>query len=74
MEFLKEFDRVMALIEEYPLVGPQWPGLDAQGVRKASLARFPFSVAYVVLESRILILAVAHASRRPGYWRDRRRG
>ena len=39
---------------------------------RAVLKRFPFSVVYVVQSTDIVILAVAHFRKRPGYWRDRK--
>lgn len=33
--------------------------------------RFPYSLVYKIVESRIVIIAVAHHSKEPGYWRDR---
>jgi plasmid stabilization system protein ParE len=35
------------------------------------LKRFPFRIVYRVLVDRILVVAIAHTSRRPGYWKDR---
>jgi hypothetical protein len=35
------------------------------------LAKFPYSVIYKEKDEVILIVAVAHAKRRPGYWRGR---
>ena len=35
------------------------------------LRRFPFSLIYTVMGDQLRILAVAHHSRRPGYWRNR---
>jgi hypothetical protein len=32
---------------------------------------FPFAIVYIELETEIRILAVAHGSREPGYWRRR---
>ena len=32
---------------------------------------FPFRIVYRVVDDGVLIVAVAHAKRRPGYWRDR---
>jgi toxin ParE1/3/4 len=48
-----------------------WPPHD-HGTRRYLLQRFPFSVVYRVEARRILIVAVAHARRRPGYWKSRR--
>ena len=39
--------------------------------RAYPVKRFPFRMIYRVLEDRILVVAIAHAKRRPGYWRDR---
>jgi hypothetical protein len=41
-------------------------------VRRALVGpRFPYSVVYLEDEDEIWVLAVAHAKRRPGYWRGR---
>lgn len=39
--------------------------------RECPVRRFPFRIVYRVVENRILIVAITHAKRRPGYWRDR---
>ena len=41
------------------------------GTRRVFPTKFPFSVVYAVRETEIVILAVAHFKRRPGYWRER---
>lgn len=41
------------------------------GIRRCRLRRFPYGLIYALDQSDILILAVAHAHREPGYWRDR---
>jgi plasmid stabilization system protein ParE len=33
--------------------------------------RFPYGIVYEILESEILVIAIAHMHRQPGYWRDR---
>ena len=40
--------------------------------RFAVLDRFPFAVPYQIKREEIVILALAHTSRRPGYWSRRR--
>lgn len=42
-----------------------------EGVRRVLVRRFPYGVFYVVEAGVLLVLAVAHARRRPQYWRDR---
>ena len=39
--------------------------------RSCSVARFPFQIVFRHDELRVVIVAVAHAKRRPGYWRSR---
>lgn len=41
------------------------------GTRRLVMGRFPFIIHYADLPSTIWILAFAHTSRRPGYWRRR---
>jgi plasmid stabilization system protein ParE len=47
-----------------------WPA-DADDVRYYILRRFPYTIHYEVRGSEVLVLAVAHQRRRPGYWQDR---
>jgi len=62
--FALEVERAIGLIAESP---ERWPTHSA-GTRRYLLRRFPFHVVYRVETSRILVVAVAHGSRRPGYW------
>lgn len=40
-------------------------------VRRALVDRFPFAVIFEIRKEEILIVAIAHASRDPGYWQNR---
>lgn len=40
-------------------------------VRSKGVAGFPYRVVYFVDDDWLTVVAVAHAKRRPGYWRDR---
>ena len=66
--FSEEIDAAESAIVRLP---EAWPAFD-HGTRRYLLRRFPFSVVYRVEARRILIVAVAHARRRPGYWKMRR--
>lgn len=44
-----------------------------QRTRRFILSGFPFDLVYCALPDEILIVALAHHSRRPGYWKDRLR-
>jgi hypothetical protein len=39
--------------------------------RRALVARFPYQVVYRIRPGEIVIVAVAHLKRRPGYWKNR---
>lgn len=38
-------------------------------IRSVKVKRFPYRVMYVVVGDAVDVIAVAHAKRRPGYWR-----
>src|SRR5712691_6727719 len=65
--FSEEIDAAESAIVRLP---EAWPPFD-HGTRRYLLRRFPFSVVYRVEARRIMIVAVAHARRRPGYWKSR---
>src|ERR1043166_5795064 len=65
--FLAEIERAIATLSDNPLMWPSY----VEGTRRCVLRRFPFSIIYRVKDSSILIVAVAHGRRRPGYWRSR---
>ena len=66
--FLAEFERSVALVLQHPMLGSLW----RHGKRRLITRRFPFSVIYSVVGDQMRVLAVAHHSRRPGYWRGRK--
>jgi plasmid stabilization system protein ParE len=66
--FVAEVNRVLAEIGAQPA---RYGWYDDQ-FREAVLRRYPYSVVYRVESSGdVLVVAVAHASREPGYWQDR---
>jgi len=40
--------------------------------RRLLLARFPYHLFYRLAPTEIIVVAVAHTKRRPGYWKSRR--
>jgi len=66
--FAAEVERTVSLIRHYPDAG----SLIGTGRRRVLLARFPYSVVYRKISDSIVIVAVAHQRRRPGYWRRRK--
>ena len=63
---------IVAVVERIKVNLNMWPVLDHQ-IRRCLVHRFPYGVIYSVDEqrSRVLILAVMHLHRQPGYWSDR---
>lgn len=49
----------------------RWPA-GSHGTRRFLLQRFPFAIVYRELPAAIQVLAIAHARRKPGYWKQRR--
>jgi toxin ParE1/3/4 len=43
-----------------------------EDVRRCMTRKFPYGVLYTIEQDYILILAVMHCSREPGYWKNRR--
>ena len=41
-------------------------------VRRCMTRRFPYGILYTIEQDYILILAVMHCSREPGYWKSRK--
>lgn len=44
-----------------------------KGVRRKVLTRFPYDLFYIIEAEEVIVLSVAHESRRPGSWRHRER-
>ena len=61
--------RAFELIESHPEIGSLRRGRFS--VRQVNVRGFPYVLAYQVRINDIYVVAVAHTSRRPGYWRHR---
>jgi plasmid stabilization system protein ParE len=68
--FAAELKRGVDLIREAP---ERWP-VSLRRTRRYVLHRFPYSIVYRLLDDGVWILAVAHSSRRPAYWKSRTPG
>lgn len=66
-QFLSELRNATALLAEQPEMGPPI----TEKLRRAVLNRFPYTLIYTSDQEAVDIIAVAHQSRRPGYWRAR---
>ncbi len=65
--FAQEVDRAIRQIVEAPA---RYPRAES-GTRRFLLSRFPFTLFYRAGQSEIVVIAVAHQKRRPGYWAGR---
>ena len=65
--FLDEVERTMESIVKHPHLGRRISG----NIRRRILRRFPFGILYAMEPARIVIVAVMHLRREPGYWQDR---
>jgi hypothetical protein len=67
--FLAEVEKAIQRILDFP---EGWPTLE-HGARVCATHRFKYGVVYVIMSERIVIVAVMHLHRRPGYWKKRLR-
>ena len=65
--FEGEFSKAVRLVSENPGAGAP----HRHDTRRVLLERFPYAVVYRALPDRVMVLAVAHLSRRPAYWAER---
>ncbi len=73
-EFEQAIDAALDLLEEEIVPLTSVPGTaGTRGVKRLILRRFPYAVIVHERDTEILVLAFAHHSRRPSYWRDRLR-
>lgn len=66
--FLLELDRAVRSAAEF---SERWPEA-IRGERRCLFSSYPFTLLYRIKGGLIFITAVAHQSRRPGYWRHRK--
>jgi plasmid stabilization system protein ParE len=68
---LRFIDCVESAIKQACESPTRWAVFDTD-VRRCLVRVFPFAVLYSVEPDYVLIVAVRHLSREPGYWRNRR--
>ena len=68
LAFVAEFERTTNVVLTNPLLGTVFRGTR----RRYIFRRFPYSIIYRITADELLILAVAHHRRRPGYWTNRK--
>lgn len=70
LRFLDAVGASLVLIQENPRA---WQAIEAS-IRRCRVFGFPYGVIFTIdARNDVLVIAVAHERRRPGYWRERAR-
>lgn len=67
IRFRDEVAHVVGRIAEDPTLWREREG----GYRRVNCPIFPYFVAYIIRADKVLIVAVGHGHRKPGYWKSR---
>jgi plasmid stabilization system protein ParE len=68
----QDFNAAVMRAADHLLEFPALGGVTEHGARRLPLHDDPYSLVYRVTPTAIIIIAVAHQSRRPAYWLVRR--
>ncbi len=67
--FLEAIERTVTFIRQYPAIGTRSVGT----TRRVLVAGYPYAVVFRQRTESVLVIAVAHVRRQPGYWSTRSR-
>jgi toxin ParE1/3/4 len=71
-DFEKAVNAAMDILEQEVVPLVHLPGVaGVRGLKRLLLRRFPYSIVVQQRNAEIVVIAVAHQARRPGYWRER---
>jgi toxin ParE1/3/4 len=65
--FLTAVDNSLKLVREHPGLGAP----SDRGARILRVKKFPFGIVYKEYDEHIFVVAIAHFSRKPGFWHRR---
>lgn len=65
--FLNTIERGLGDIQSHPT---RWPTI-GRNIRRLRIGRFPYGILYRETFATIIIVAIMHLHRRPGYWQNR---
>src|SRR5436190_424980 len=68
-QFLTEAINAFSEIELHPERFTRVKHRTPREIRRRLLRRFPYSVVYELRQDQCIVLAIAHTSRKPGYWK-----
>ena len=73
-EFFAAIDAAIDVIEEnFIPLSPLPEEAGDTGAKRLILERFPYDIVVIELTEETVVIAVAHHSRKPGYWLERSR-
>jgi plasmid stabilization system protein ParE len=64
---IAEVRRAKELLAGYPLAAR----IERSDIRVRSISRFPYRIYYRVRPEEIIVVAIGHRRRRPGFWQSR---
>lgn len=67
-EFVTIVDEDLKRIAALPEAAPLWRS--NRPYRMWTVRRFPYAIFYEIRDEIVMVLAIAHQRRRPGYWID----
>jgi len=67
--FVEAVEREFELLLEFPNLGE----VVGRNLRRRVMSNWPYSIMYANRGDELLVVAIAHHSRQPGYWRSRLR-
>ncbi len=65
--FRQEVGHVLSRIVDAPLLWRESSG----GYRRVNCPVFPYYIPYFIRDKKIIVAAIAHGRRNPGYWKSR---
>jgi len=66
-EFVRAADACVQIIQRNPDIYP----VVYKEVRQGIVRRFPYSILYLVVQDRVIVISVFHSSRDPKIWKRR---
>ena len=65
--FAQAVDEAIGRLERFPMWGTEI----VPGIYRVLVKKFPYGVLYAIKDETLVVYAIAHLHRKPGYWRGR---
>jgi hypothetical protein len=69
--FTAEIRERLAFVKQFPETGFRLPRTKDIHVRRVLVDRFKYAIVFALFQGGIVVVAVHHQHRRPGYWKPR---